>query len=376
MWSAYLFQTTTGNIGPQLEFENLSWSIELNGIEQIGLTLRKSELPNVRLDRWLSAWWAGVVLLWDGDPIVAGPILTRPSESSTTVSVNCGGIRSLLVNRVALAKEPTWNAGLGAEGNYNSLDLYWSGRSLGTIAQLVVEAGMNKKAGRLPISFPIPHEAGGHERTYNGFNVQNNSVDEILTKLSNVIDGPDILFRPRIQNGNVVMFDMYHGTNASPRIAQKHIKVWDTTSQNGEVSDMTVNYTGTYQASRIFSLGAGQDQDLLVVVNTNEKPLDEGYPLLEKVINVGSSDNHVIVRGHGESNLAANAEALLEVQITVRADSDIPIGGFWPGDLAHIVTKGWLSIPDGLTPMRILSITGDHTNNVRVSLQTDARFEL
>lgn len=371
MWSAYLFQVTTGRVGPQLEFASLSWSMELNGTEQIGLTLRKSELPNVRLDRWLSAWWAGVVLLWDGEPIVAGPITTRPSESSTTVSVNCGGIRSILANRVVLKNEPTWDG-----WNYNTENVYYSGVSLGTIAQRVVENGMSKKAGRLPISFPIPEESGNHERTYEGFNVQNVLVDDVLSKLSGVLDGPDIMFKPRLQNGNTVMFDMWHGTNRDPRIAQTNTKVWDTTAHNGEVSDMTVNYTGTYQASRVFSVGAGQDETLLITVSTNEKPLNDDYPLLEKVINVGSSDNPVIVRGHGESNLAANSEALLEIQMTVRADSDIPIGKFWPGDLAHVNVKGWLSIPDGITTMRILSITGDHTNNVRVSLQTDARFDL
>lgn len=376
MWSAYLFQTTTGRIGPQLEFAALSWSIDLNGTEQIGLTLRKTELPLVPLEKWLAAWWGGVVLLWNGDAIVAGPIITRPSESAVSVQVSCGGIRSVLANRVILEKEPTWNAGLESEGNHNDQDVILTGLSLGTIAQRVVTQGMKKKAGRLPISFPIPEQAGDHQRTYEGFNVQNVFVDDVLTKLSNVIDGPDIMFKPRIQDGSTVMFDMWHGTNEDPRIAQQFTKVWDTTSEFGEVSNMTVNYTGTYQASRVFSLGAGQDRDLLVLVSTNDAPLAEGYPLLEKVINSGSSDNFVVVREHGKSNLATNSEALVEIQMTVRADGDIPIGKFWPGDLAHVVTKGMLPFKDGVTTMRILSITGDHTNNVRVSLQTDARYDI
>jgi len=372
MWTAHLYQSISGKIGPRLSYESLAWSVELNGIESIQLTLKKSDLPPVDLTKWLSAWWAGVVLFWDGVPVVAGPITTRPSESWDSVSINCGGIRSILAGRVVVEEQSDWSKLSKSIISYNGL-------SLGTIAQRVVQKAQTKPAGKLPITFALPEQGGSidgyHQRNYKGFDLQNLSCDSILTKLSNVIEGPDIMFKPRLVRGNQLTFDLWHGTEDHPRIAQQFTKVWDTTPQKGQVADMTVNYTGTYQASRVFSLGAGSDEKMIVTVSTNNAPLQHDYPLLERVINRGSSENPVTVKSHGDAELAANEDALLEIQMTVRGDTEIPFGSFWPGDLALVYTKGWLSIPDGMTPMRILSLTGDGTNNVKVSLQMDSKFD-
>lgn len=366
MWTAHLYQTTTGIIGPKLAYASMSWSAELNGTETISLGLRKSDLPVVNLSLWLSAWWAGVVLMWNDAPIVAGPLLTRPSESIDSVSINCGGIRSILARRVVV-KEDSMSTIASSNINYSNL-------SYGTIAQRVVTAAQQKSAGQLPISFPLPEESGTHERNYRGFNLQNIYCDDILDKLSNVIDGPDIMFRPRLLRDNQLTFDMWHGTNKDPRIAQRYVPTWDTTPARGQVSDMTVNYTGSYQASRVFSTGAGQDEGLLITKSEDTSMLQRGYPLLESVINRGSSENINTVRGYGDAHLQANRDALLEVQITVQGDDLTPFGSFWPGDLANIVTKGWLSIPDGITPMRVLSITGNGGSSMKVSLQRDDKF--
>lgn len=372
MWTAHLYQSISGKIGPRLSYESLSWSVELNGIESIQLNLKKSDLPPVDLTKWLSAWWAGVVLFWDGVPVVAGPITTRPSESWDSVSVNCGGIRSILANRVVVEEQSDWT-------KLSKSKVSYSGLSLGTIAQRVVQKAQQKPAGKLPITFALPEQGGAadgyHQRNYKGFDLQNLTCDGILTKLSNVIDGPDIMFKPRLIRGNQLTFDLWHGTEDRPRIQQQFTQVWDTTPQKGQVADMTVNYTGTYQASRVFSLGAGMDEKMIIQVSTNNAPLQQDYPLLEKVINKGSSENPAVVKGHGDAELAANDEALLEVQMTVRGDAEIPFGSFWPGDLARVYTKGWLSIPDGMTPMRILSLTGDGSNNVKVSLQQESKFD-
>lgn len=372
MWTAHLFQTTSGLIGPQVDFASLSWSMELNGIESVSLSLRKSTLPLVDRNYWLAAWWAGVVLMWDGLPIVGGPIISRPSENIDNVSFTCGGIRSVLAHRTVTAEQTNWDL-LGES------IVSFSGLSLGTIAKKVVQQAQMKPAGMLPISFPIADQTAAndanHERTYKGFNLQNLKCDDVLTKLSNVLDGPDIMFKPRLIADNKLTFDMYYGTENHPRIKQRSVPVWDTTAAMGQVSDMTVNYTGTYQTSRVYSTGAGQDKKLLIKVNTNEKLLQQRYPLLESVINVGNSDKPALVNGYGLATLRANEEALIEIQMTVRGDGITPFGSFWPGDLAHVVTKGWLALPDGVTPMRILSVTGDDTANVKISLQKEDKFE-
>lgn len=372
MWEAYLFQNTTGQIGPRVNFESLSWSMELNGVESMSLKLPKSGLPDgLNLKYWLAPNWAGIVILFNGVPIVAGPILTRPNESFDTVSLGCGGIRSILAKRLVSQELADWST-------LNKTLVSFKGMSLGTIAKKVVQQGMNKKSGPLPISFPIPDETvvddADHERNYRGFNLQNINVHDVLTKLSNVIDGPDIMFKPRLLRDDRLTFDMWTGTEKQPRIYQRFTPVWDTTPARGQVVEMSTITTGTYQTNRTYSLGAGQDEGLLIKVNTNDVPLQEQFPLLETVVNVGNSENPVLVDSYGKANLVANSYPLLEVQMTVRADGAIPLGFFWPGDLVEVVTQGWLSLPDGTTQMRLLSITGDDSNSVKLSLQREDKF--
>lgn len=372
MWSAHLFHTTSGTIGPRLNFESVSWSIELNGIESISMKLKKSDLPSgLNLAQWLSPWWAGVVLFYKGEPIVAGPIITRPSESFDSLSIGCGGIRSVLAKRLVVQELTDWSGLSKSKVSFEHM-------SLGTIAKRVVDQAMAKKAGSLPITYALPDQTiadgADHERNYRGFNVQNISAHDVLTKLSNVIDGPDIMFKPRLIRDNMLTFEMWTGTEKQPRIAQSVTPVWDTTPAKGSIVDMSTIATGSYQTYRTYSLGAGQDEGLLIRVNTNEGPLQAGYPILESVINVGNSENSDLVSGYGISNLFANKEPLLEVQMTIRTDGVVPLGRFWPGDLVKVVTKGWLSLPDGVTDMRLLSIVGDSSDSVRVSLQKEDKF--
>lgn len=368
MWTAHLFQMTSGQIGPRLNFETMDWSTELNGTENISMKLRKSDLPKVDYNYWLSPWWAGIVVLWDNVPIAAGPIITRPSESFDTVTIGCGGIRSILANRLVApeAYGENWEA-------FSKEKIYYSGLSLATIAKYAVEASQRKKGGRLPISYALADMTGLHERTYQSFNVSNISCDDVLTKLSNVIGGPDIMFRPRLVQPNVLTFDLWTGTDKQPRIYQKYSPVWDTTPSRGMVSNMNVIVTGTYQTSRVYATGDGQDEGTMIRIATDDSLLQKGYPLLETVVADGSEDPGAVME-YALSKLDANNGPLLEVQMTVRADGPIPLGSFWPGDLVEIVTQGWLSLPDGVNRMRLLSITGDHTNNVKISLQKEDKF--
>jgi hypothetical protein len=372
MWSAYLFQTVTGRLGPKIAFESVSWSIELNGIESIELKLMKAELPSVDVNYWLSPWWAGVALFWNEKPVVAGPILARPAENFDFITVNCGGIRSILAKRYLVDES------LEAE-NWVNLAPYsvtsYSGLSLGTIVKRVVQDAQKKKGGMLPISYALEDMTGVHERNYRGFNVANLNVDDILTKLSNVLNGPDIMFKPRLLRPGQITFDLWTGTDIEPRIYQKQTPVWDTTPEKGEVSDMNVITTGTYQLDRVFGIGPGQDEGTMIVVATNVANTQKQFPLLEGSYNYGGgSESKQVVGEHTMAQQRANQAPLQEFQMTVRGDGVIGFGDFWPGDLVEIVTKGWVSVPDGAQKMRLLSITGDHTNNVKISLQREDKF--
>lgn len=369
MWEAYLFQTTTGAIGPRVNFAGASWSISLNEIESLSIDLTKSSLPAVDLNYWLAPWWAGVLYTYNGTPIVAGPIVSRPTESFTTLRLECRGIRAVLEHRFVHEEMPDWTYMARGKVRY-------SGLTYQAIGQRVVKLAQQKPGGLLPISYPLPEATttatdAEHQKTYSAYNLGSNNADSALTNLSNLTNGPDFMFLPRIIDGNSLTFDMLHGTEESPSIPQYKTPVWDTTATNGEVTDLDVVVTGAYQSTRVYATGEGTNEGTKVRVATDEGPLSKGFPMLESTENHPDVKNVDTLQSHANADVKANASALLEIQLTVRADGEHQLGSYWPGQRVQLITKGWLSLKDGVHDLRLLNISGSADGNVRMSLQTE-----
>lgn len=369
MWTANLFQITTGAIGPRVSFTDASWSMSLNQPESLSLTVSKSDLPKVDLDYWMAPWWAGILFSYHGTPIVAGPITAIPSESFGSFKVECKGIRAVLERRLLITEQDDW-------GRLAASKIVFSGVSFATMAQRVVKLGMAKPGGSLPISFPIPElivEANSeHVKTFQGYDLGNNSIDEVLSKLSGLIGGPDIQFRPRLIDSNNLTFDMIHGLNESDTyIPQNITPIWDTTAVRSSVTDLDMTTSGAYQTNRVFVTGDGTNYATKIKMATDTEPLTKGYPLLETVQNYNSVNNMTILQNHAEANLEQNKKKLVEIQLSVRADGEHRLGTFWPGNRVKLVLKGFRSLPDGTHNLRLLNINGSDGNNIRMSLQTE-----
>lgn len=367
-WSTYLFQVSSGQIGPQVEGESATWSISLNETENVKINLKKSSLPRVNLDYWLSPWWSGVLIMWNEEPVFAGPIVSRPAETFGDVSVDCRGIRSILAKRFIIIEHSNW-------GNLAKSVIQFRGLSLGTIAKRVVEVSQQKPGGLLPISYPVPDQDvdddADHQRTYRGFNISNIDCDSVLTKLSNVTDGPDIMFKPRLVNASQLTLDLWTGTEDEPRIYQNNIPVWDTTSVKSSVTDMQITATGAYQTHRVFAIGAGQDEGTLIKMAQNLTPSTKNFPLLETYIASGQTENPAVALGHAKSTLNQNTDMLQEITMTTRVDGVYPFGSYWSGDKVQIVTKDWISLDDGIHNARLLNMSGSLSSDIRLSMQTE-----
>lgn len=371
MWTVYLFQTVTGAIGPRVDYENMSWGVELNGTENWSVDLKKSSLPNLDYNYWLTPWWVSCLFCYDGVPIVAGPLVNLPSESETELKLTGLGIRGVFARR-----KVTIELGLNADWTKLPETWYkWENYSLGTIARKVVEASSSRKiGGSLPINYAVPEEAGIHQRTYNGFNVTNLTTDAVLTKLSNVRNGPDIMFKPRLLAANQLVFDFWTGTNMDPRIQQNNLPSWDMTPAKNFTPNLRLTTTGAYQSFRVYSTGAGQDQGIKMDVVTNSEPMQRGFPLLETSISTSRSEDVKVVRSHAIANLAMNTNRLQEVELHVRADGVNKLGTFWPGDLVEVNVKNYITLANGRQRMRLLAMSGSSDNDVMLNLQSEEKF--
>lgn len=373
-WTVYLIQVTTGLIGPQVDVDATTWDISLNNNETLKTTVKKSSIPkNLDLSLWLSPWWGGVLLMWRDVPVFAGPIVSRPIEDFNNIDLDCAGIRSILADREVVQEFTDWT-------QLSSSSISYSGLSLGTIAKRVVQASMQKTGGALPITFPVPEQTtaddANHTRTYEGFDIQNLSCDAVLTKLSTVVNGPDIMFRPRLIDAAHLVWDMWTGTEGQPRISQSQTHIWDTNAVQGPVSDLSIVSTGSYMVNRVYSSGAGTDQGTLITVSEDMTNIVRGFPLLESSIAISQSTDPNVVKAHGDGVLAANLDMLREITLTVRVDGPYSLGTYWPGDLVEIYTKGWITFKDGVTPCRLLTMTGDLSTASDIKLVMQPEVEI
>lgn len=383
-WVAHLVQTMTGVRGARLVLAGGSWSVPLNGIEDFTVTVGKDQLRGIDRARW-SMWRSSVVVSYQGAdgslvPWVAGPITEPPAETfgrDGVVTLTCRGIGALLERRVVLA---------GEYGN-DMLALARSkvtrtGRSLGSIAQDIVELSTDRKlGGYLPIRYASPreHNASLNQRTYEGFNLANNGTWKRLTELSGVINGPDIAFRPEWANdsGTLMQWAMVHGTVAQPSIAQSWTMDLDTTSARSPVAAVSPTTDASGLASRVYWTGAGEGAGTLIRMVQDERRLRDHMPLLERVGSTSDSESPSLIQSHARAALAGAGEPILQMTIKIDgADQRAEIGRWRVGDQAHVtIGDDWLTIPPSSGPQRIIAAKGDwSTHMVDLEFQPDGEW--
>lgn len=381
-WRAYLIHTRSGQIGPGLDPVSGSWEIVLNGIESVTMTVRKRDLAGIER-RWYSPWWGGVLLSFsDGaveTPVIAGPITGWGTENENSLQIKAKGLREIY-RRLVLEE-----------------DLSPRDVSLGEIMWQLAKAPASKPGGGLPVvdGCPDPH-GRGHQRSYEAWNLANTGLDKLMSELSNVIGGPDVMFRPRVQKGDPRFLEwvVEHGTHLSPRIETGPIHDFDTTAVRAAVQEITVTTDASALVSRVWATGSGEGEGTRIARAEDLSLVKAGFPFLETVISnpgtttapaaaasgeagvrqeVPAGEELAKLAGLAQGELAARVDAV--DQITVKVPVDHPTRGvdrLRVGDAAHVTVAGWLAVPDGTLRTRVVKLGGDLTGMMTVDFQEDS----
>lgn len=377
-WKAYLVQTTTGSIVSELSIESGEYSIPLNDIESLSAVLVKNDIPDNIYRKMLRPWYGTLLFTFEDRAIVAGPITKIPKEYKDVIHVEAQGIRSILAKRYIV--EEMTDEGFGK--NLAKSVMFYNSRTLGTIAQDVVRFSTEFKPGSaLPIRYPSKREPmktyKGNQRTYKGFNINNLSIDYVLTKLSNVRNGPDIMFRP-IKIGDRLFWDMYHGTKDNYRIAQESTPVWDLDVE-GQANDIEITVSGENVLDRAFVIGGGTDTGTVIQTTTSTKRAENGFPFLEKTFSSGNEDNPEVLKSHADAYVQQYQNVQSEMTFSVHAWDEAtrwPLGKFFVGDLVKVKSSGYFSIPDGTNEYRLLNIHGKYGGDlIRISMQSETQWD-
>lgn len=353
-WRAYLGLTMTGELGPQLDVSGGSVTVELNGIESISVTCSRASLDGVER-MWWSPWSGALVVTYESDDVdemvmVAGPIIDPPKEDrkAGTVTLEAKGLGALLEKRVVLADDPR----PGGEAVMKASTLAWSGVDLGSMAGRIVERAMAKRSGWAPVVIPAERPAD-RQRTYEGWNLSNNQAWKRIREITEVIGGPDVMFRPRWVDDSRTRIEwvLCTGLEGQPAIPQDRAIVWDATSRDSPVASIDVVSDASSLASRAYATGAGEGAGVAVAIA--EAPVPDRMPLIETVVSDTDAESMDLLRTKARSALVAQATE--QVSLTVHSQVDAPFGTWHVGDEVEVVAEGWLSIPDGPHRLRLIS---------------------
>lgn len=366
-WTAHLAETLTGQVGPALELLGGTWTDgPLNGPTSGQVTVPVKHLRGYA-PHWWSPWSGSVLVCHDSEPIVWGPVIDDPKGGRGSATLDFGGLWSLLEHRIATEKDFTDGTALAKS------TLAYTGKfgNLGAIAADLVKRAMLRPNGWFPFRVASPSEAGivDRVRNYQGFNVSNNSVAKRITEITEVINGPDIAFRPAwVRRGTAVEWVMHHGTEGMPEIAQEHTFSIDLTAPKAAVMEPAVSAKSSLFA-RAYMSAAGEGETTLVEI-VSRTPTEK-LPWLETVASDGQTENDALLRSRGE--VLIKPSRIAQFAVSVPASGPMPLHLWNTGDEMQIrVPEGWLQIAPGTYRMRIVSRSGTLTSDmVKIEFQPE-----
>lgn len=365
----FIGNMVTGEITCDLPASSLSWGLRVNGAGTIDVSTRAlaEELRNKDL-RNVTATKKNYLAVAFGDKILeAGPIWKRDNNAGTGVlKLGAAGIWSLLEKVKAL----NWDQiTTGTPVTRSSLD--FTGLSLGGIAREIVRRSISANPDNpgLPIVFP-DLDSGTNERHYKGYELP--YVGDLLRKLTEVQDGPDIRFQPRFNGSDPTRIEwvMTHGSAASPLLYQAGDDwIWDATVDESGVSEISTKEDGSGLADRVWQPGTGSELEMKLasaqdttLITTADYPWTEADAASKDVEDAG------ILQAYANASMAAARRPVETWDLTVRADNSPMLGQYTPGDFAQFtVPEGNVMIEPGVRRVRIMAVDGDNTMTVKLT---------
>lgn len=396
MWRVYLGDTMSGRLAQRIDVPGFKWSVTVSdstfttgrdvdkgvgedsaGGVDIPWTAVPADDPAERC-QMLMPLKRSVCLMWDDGsrtwPVAWGAIGPR-SDTYEATSFDLISAMELLDSRY-LVREGVFGAVSGQTegddpqpGTFTRDTVRFEGMSLRGIASEVGSMCTEQKPGGfLPIDWTYLGETGGHERTYEGYDLGNNSGADIMRKISNVIDGPDIQFRPYMADAAHVRLRFTAGSDADVFIGQGAVHSFSFTPHGGNAESVTVDYANPVQ--RVYATGSGTDEGQLCHLSQDISlcQRSDPWPLMEEHYSDSDAESASVLKGHADAQLSCTKDALMQVSFEVHFDDPTvpPPGSIWPGEMVEFHVSGFPSLPDGMYRMRLMEMSGDDTDRAKL----------
>lgn len=355
---AFIVETVTGHVIDEVE-PWFSWSTALNAAETIRFQVAVEDQTEWTRD-WLNLatpWKHSLVVEVEGR-LMGGPIVPHSYEPGGVLEFTARGMRHMMTRRRILpVRAYTLGTVVNLDGSPDVLcNTVLSGLDYGSIARQWVAQALGIPGGTLPINLEPPR-AGARERTIEG--VELKELGEALDQLSDVINGPDIDFRPRWDGPDYVIWDMVTGTEEQPRLASQTEHVWEVSAEWSPLSDVSVELDPSGVGSVSWAMAGRGDDSVLCGYAADPFLTDRGFPLMELVDTSHTTvTQQATIQGYAAGNLARGRELPAFWDFQAQVSVSPRLNEYREGDFCvlNIDAGGYLAA--GPVRRRILTLSG------------------
>lgn len=332
--NAALFETRGGAILGEFEPRSATWS--WNGVdpETVDLTIDMAD-PAEEIRNWRNAAspWNHCIAVDIGGRWIGGPVLPHDfSDDDRSLKVTVRGFRILLSKRFVLPIAALTTPLTDPLGVPNSaLNTVIGDVDYGTIGKKLVE-----QAAQWPgwTDIPIVYHAdrpGNRFATYPALDFM--KVDEALTNLSNLENGPDIRFELN-RVGDYFQWQYRSGTALNPRLESEAVYAWEI----GSASGISVQTNPMRMGSVAWSVAGRAADSALVRMRYDSSLIDFGGVLLEQTTDVSANATDPLTLDRWNTELLRTAKRPWEFwSFKVRADAAPFPYEYSPGDRVKVV---------------------------------------
>lgn len=280
----------------------------------------------------------------DGNAVYAGLIVDIDEDlDSGTVTVSHYDIWWILARRYLLAnRDGTAPAGP---------PLTWTGRSLATLANLVVAKGMDgDPAARYDLPLIMSADvAGTHSRTYEGYKFV--TVEDALQEIINTYEGPYVDFDVRWATGTETLEWVMRSGELTAGFWE-----WDATAEKSEVFQPRLRTNAEKVANRVIATGEGQGEDVLA--RASSLFIDD-IPALERVSSYQDIHEGTKLQERATADLYSANQTTKQFSFRIPVGGAVKLGDLILGGTCRVKTTGFRCLGAGWNNWRLIQFDFD-----------------
>ena len=374
----FVGELTTGrNIIP-IPARDGEWAIRRNRGGSLSAEVTLSAKAHRRLDLYQSAMPGRAYLaIAEGDFIFeAGPIWEHEYDDDTRrLRIDAEGIWSMLMRRFIMPTAVETIALLLQSGDdagkpNPAVATVFTGASWPAIVRQIIQQGMARAGGALPFVFG-PDGVGAHDKGYDAASFK--TQGEAFTDLTELVDGPEIEFRPEFAPGGTgVRWRPMVGDDAQlqiTRVGAPHR--FDFSTPQRSVSGLVVKRSARDMTSEAWATGGRQAAIALISRAASDALQKAGFPRMESLSAAHSTvKEQATLDAYAWDDLGLGSGLAEWWSFETDIDRVPKVGSFTLGDYCDVVLRRNPYLADGTYRRRIAALSGQLRSR-RVKVTTD-----